>query len=139
MDVRTCKRCKKIFNYVTGQPVCGQCKKELEVIFKDVRTYIRRNPSASIQQVADECKVDVKQIRQWIREERLSFTSDSAVGIDCEKCGKTIKTGRFCEECKTETMNDLNSVQRGKNSDRIENAPKEKERKSQMRFLHKDR
>ncbi len=139
MDVRTCQRCKKIFNYVTGQPVCASCKKELEILFKDVRSFIRRNPQASIQEVADECKVDSKQIKQWIREERLSFTSDSAVGIECERCGKSIKTGRFCEECKKETLNELQSVQREHNSDAITNEQENTGRKSQMRFLNKDR
>ncbi len=139
MDVRTCQRCKKIFNYVAGQPVCASCKRDLEILFKDVRLFIRRNPQASIQQVSEECGVESKQIKQWIREERLSFSSDSAVGIECERCGKSIKTGRFCDECKKETLNDLQSVQRGQNSDSIKSVPESSERKSQMRFLNKDR
>lgn len=139
MDVRTCQRCKKIFNYVAGQQVCASCKRELEVLFKDVRLFIRRNPQASIQQVAEECEVEARQIKQWIREERLSFSNDSAVGIECERCGKSIKTGRYCEECKKETLNDLKSVQRGQNSDSIKSVPESSERKSQMRFLNKDR
>ena len=35
----------------------------------------------------------------WVREERLSFTDDSLVGLECERCGKMIHSGRFCKEC----------------------------------------
>ena len=34
-----------------------------------------------------------------MREERLSFTDDSLVGLECERCGKMIHSGRFCKEC----------------------------------------
>jgi methionyl-tRNA synthetase len=136
MNVRNCSRCGRIFNYVTGQPICIQCKTELESLFKDTRLYIRRNPNASIQEVSEQCKVEVKQIRQWIREERLSFSADSTVGIDCEKCGMSIKTGRFCEKCKAETINSLNSV-RPVNSPTLETRPKDAT-KNQMHFLNRD-
>jgi len=138
MNVRNCTRCGRIFNYVAGQSICSQCKGELETLFKEVRTFIRRNPQASIQEVSEECKVETKQIRQWIREERLSFTKESGVGIECEKCGKTIRTGRFCDDCKKETLDDLKSVGR-QNSAPIESPSKPEERKNQMRFLNKDR
>lgn len=136
MDVRNCTRCKKIFNYVGGQPVCAQCKKELEELFKETRLYIRRNPDASITEVSEKCNVDLKQIRQWIREEKLSFSKDSEIGIECEKCGKSIRTGRFCDACKGDTLNELNNIVR-QNSAPIESVPKT-ENKNQMRFLNKE-
>ncbi len=138
MNVRNCNRCGRIFNYVTGQPICVQCKKELEVSFKAVRLFIRRNPAASIQSVAEECGVETKQLRQWIREERLCFSKDSGVGIECEKCGKTILTGRFCEACKNDTMSDLRSVSEPKTPPPVEKEQKQKKR-SQMHFMHKDK
>ena len=107
MVVKNCKKCGRIFNYASGQVICAQCKKELEAKFKDVRHYIRRNPQASIEIVAKECSEDIKQIKQWIREERLSFSENSDIGIECERCGKNIKTGRYCEVCKAETIKEL--------------------------------
>lgn len=138
MNVRNCVKCGRIFNYVTGRPICAQCKKSEEETFKEVRVYVRRNAGASISEVAEVCKVDIKQIRQWIREERLSFSADSTIGIECEKCGASIPTGRFCDACKADTLSDLQSVGRKQNSEPIEAAPK-KEAKNQMRFLNKDR
>ena len=43
-------------------------------------------------------------------EERLAFTDDSPVGIECENCGAMIKTGRFCDACKSKLQNNLMSA-----------------------------
>lgn len=112
MNVRNCRSCGRLFNYVTGVPLCMSCRDEREQKFQDVKKYIEEHKHAGIQEVSQECEVEVKQIQQWIREERLSFADDSPIGINCEKCGTMIKTGRFCEKCKREVMNDLGSVRR---------------------------
>jgi len=109
----------------------------MEDLFKKVRTFIRRNPDASIQQVAEECEVEVRQIRQWIREERLSFSKDSDIGIDCERCGKSIKTGRLCEECKREQVDELKSINEPHHGKVVEEEPRERP-KTQMRFLNRE-
>lgn len=112
MNVRNCKSCGRLFNYVAGVPLCMSCRDEREQKFQEVKKYIEEHKHAGIQEVSQECEVEVKQIQQWIREERLSFADDSPIGINCEKCGTMIKTGRFCEKCKREVMNDLGSVRR---------------------------
>ena len=104
MDVRNCKKCNKLFNF-TGEALCPACTKEMEEKFFAVRDYIYKNPSAPMPTVADECDVPIQQIKKWIRQERLSFSKDAGVSIDCENCGKPILTGRYCKECKG-TMTD---------------------------------
>lgn len=137
MDVRNCVKCNKLFNYVAGPTICPNCRKSLEEKFKEVRIFIRKNPSATIGEVAEECDTDIKQIRQWVREERLSFSGDSAIGIECELCGKTIKTGRFCNACKAEMVNNLDSAY-AKKETKEENPFERKDTNSKMRFLNKD-
>lgn len=110
MNVRNCRKCKRLFNYVTGQVLCNACREEMEVKFQEVKMYIKDNPHSDIRQVAEDCDIDPMQIRQWIREERLCFSDDSPIGIACERCGKTIRTGRFCEQCKAEMTNGLNQA-----------------------------
>ena len=100
MDVRACKSCGKLFNYLSGPPICVACKDELEKKFQEVKEYIRENKGASMQQIADDNDVPIKQLQQWIREERLEFTEESPIQIACESCGALIRTGRFCEKCK---------------------------------------
>lgn len=110
MDVRNCARCGKIFNYITGQPICIECKSEIEKKFSEVKQYLRENPGANIQEVSEANKVEIRQIKQWIREERITFSEDSMVGIECELCGTMIKSGRFCSKCKLDIAAGLQSV-----------------------------
>lgn len=110
MDVRNCKNCGKLFNFVSGPPICNGCNKKLEDKFAEVKEYIYNNPGAVIQEIADTFEVSIPQIHKWIREERLSFAEDSMVGIECENCGANIKTGRFCKSCKDKLANNLNSI-----------------------------
>ncbi len=75
-------------------------------------------------------------IRQWVREERLIFSADSAMGIECEKCGKSIRTGRFCDDCKRDTANELSGAYQSHKVE--EDAPSKKVVKNRMRFLDKE-
>lgn len=107
MEVRNCADCGKMFNYIGGVPLCATCIKKLEDKFEKVKEYIYDNPRATINEVADENEVSVRQIKRWIREERLAFSEESPIGIECEGCGKTIKTGRYCNNCKKALENQL--------------------------------
>lgn len=99
MELMNCRNCKRIFNYITGEKICPGCKELLEAKFNEVKAFIRENPGKNINEVADECDTTVRQIKKWVREERLSFTDDSLVGLECERCGKMIHSGRFCAVC----------------------------------------
>lgn len=137
MDVRNCKKCGKIFNYVAGAVICQSCRESTEKKFQEVKEFIRENTRAGLQEIAENCEVDIPQIRQWVREERLVFTEDSAVGIECESCGDMIRTGRFCDKCKAEmTMGLRDAIKKPEREQ-----PKKKSTKDnpKMRFLDQDR
>ena len=110
MDVRNCKTCGKLFNYMGGPTMCPECKAALEKKFGDVKAYIEENPQASISQVAEDMEVSVKQIKQWVKEERLILSEASLDGVLCEHCGRPITSGRFCEKCKAAMANNLQSA-----------------------------
>ena len=113
MDVRNCRQCGRLFNYLGGPPICQACREAVEEKFQQVKEYVRNNPGSNIQMVAEDNDVTVQQIRQWIREERLEFSADSQVGIECECCGASIRTGRFCEACKSRMRGDFsNAIQK---------------------------
>ena len=108
MEVRNCRSCGRLFNHMGGIPICPDCTKKLEDTFQAVKEYLRENPKATVSQVSEEMDVSVKQIKQWVREERLSFSSTGADGIVCEHCGAPITTGRFCDKCKSNMTDSLN-------------------------------
>lgn len=105
MNIRNCKKCGKMFNFISGEPICPACKEAAEAKFQEVKKFVQDNKQASIDEIVRNCDVDQKMVKQWIREERLFFSDDSPVKINCEVCGAQIPTGRFCEKCKKETAN----------------------------------
>lgn len=105
MNVKNCRKCGKMYNYISGPNMCPDCREALEKKFQEVKEYVRENKGSTINMVAEACEVDAQQIKQWVREERLEFSSDSALVIECESCGSPIKIGRFCEKCKNSMAN----------------------------------
>ena len=132
MDIRNCKSCGRIFNYVSGEPLCPTCKEKLEDKFEQVKQYIYDNPRVGITEVSQEMEVSVAQIKRWVREERLTFSDDSPVGIECECCGAMIKTGRFCKNCKDGMVNKFNRAYETK---KVEPPKKNTKENPRMRFL----
>lgn len=110
MDVRNCRTCGKLFNVLNGERICPACQRALEDKFQEVKEYLRQNPNSTVEQTAKDNDLSVKQIKQWIREERLILSNAVESGIVCEKCGKPICTGRFCDICKANMKNDLMQV-----------------------------
>ncbi len=99
MNVKNCRVCGRIYNYVSGPNVCPSCRQKMEEKFQEVKEYIRNHKGCGIQEVSEACDVDGAQIRQWLREDRLEVTEDSAIFLSCESCGGPIRSGRFCEKC----------------------------------------
>lgn len=137
MEVRSCRGCGKLYNYLgPSTPACPACMQAMEEKFQKCKEYIRQNPGVNIQQVADENDVSVKMIKQWVREERLTFAEGSSVGIECESCGANILTGRYCPACKgkmTQTFTDM--VQKSRPQPEVK---KQTPESAKMRFLDND-
>ena len=134
MEVRNCRGCNRLFQYIGGQVLCPACREELENKFSEVKEYIYTNKNASIALVSEETGVSAKQIKQWIREERLILSDASPDGITCEKCGTAIRSGRFCDACKVKMANEFGGA--SKRSVTVA-APEKKTNKTgnKMRFL----
>lgn len=136
MNVRNCRGCGRIFNYVAGPFMCPVCREKTEEKFQVVKEYIRENPGVTIPQVSEACEVEQSQIRQWLREERLELSEDSPIFLNCEGCGTTIRCGKYCDKCKAGMTRDFNNVL---NSRKPVNEPTQKKTegsaKGKMRYL----
>lgn len=100
MNVKNCRGCGRIFNYVVGPFLCQSCREGLEAKFQEVKEYIRSNPGVGINEVSVACDVPPSQIQQWLREERLEVTENSPIYLSCEGCGANIRSGKYCDNCK---------------------------------------
>lgn len=134
MEIITCAKCGRIFNYIAGPRICPGCSKQLEDKFAEVKKYVQQHPRIGLNELAEAMDVSIAQIRRWIREERLCFTDDSPIGIECEGCGVTIKTGRYCKQCKDKLSNGLSNAA-GLNRPKIVEERKKRSTDNKMRFL----
>lgn len=135
MNVRNCRSCGKIFNYVVGPFICPRCREKQEEKFQQVKEYVRDNRGADIIEVSEACDVDPNQIRQWIREDRLQFADDSPIRLPCEKCGAMIQSGRFCDKCNAELIGGFNKAFKKDVRSVTIVAHKKQSEKDRMRFL----
>ena len=135
MEVKVCKHCKKMFQYITGPVICPRCKQIEEEQFQKVKEYLRENPGAAMNVVSEETQVSVKLIQSFLRQGRLQIAPGSPISLVCEKCGAPILTGKYCNQCKNELVNQLSAVA---HDIQASNASHE-EAKEKMRFLKSDR
>ena len=137
MEVRSCRGCGKLYNYLgPSTPACPACMAAMEEKFQVCKEYIRDNPGANIQKVAEETDTSVKMIKQWVREERLTFAEGSVVGIECESCGASILTGRYCPSCKFKMQQTFANASR-RTPQPAEPSSAKKDGSNKMRFLDK--
>lgn len=107
MEIVTCRKCGKLFNHIRGQLICPVCQKEAEEKFTEVKQYIYEHPKVGVRELSEACEVSSTQINRWIREERLCFSDDSPITINCESCGASIRTGRLCHSCKSKLSDEI--------------------------------
>ena len=86
MNVTNCRMCGRIFNVLSNERVCPACQRKLEDKFHEVKLYLEEHPNSSVEQTAIDNDVSTKQIRQWVKQERLILTTATVTGIVCEKC-----------------------------------------------------
>lgn len=101
MNVRNCKTCGQIYAY-DGFDTCLKCRRKDEEDFKKVKEYLDEYPGANISEVEEETGISSKKIIQFLRQGRLEIGDETNVILGCERCGTSIKSGRFCDKCKVE-------------------------------------
>ncbi len=109
-EVKNCRRCRKIFMYVTGAQICEACRKLEDEEFEKVRTFVRNFPGATMQEVSQETGVPTQLIYRFLKDGRLEVAESSPIALQCENCGVRIKSGRFCLNCSRKLANDMISA-----------------------------
>lgn len=110
MTIKNCTRCGRVFQAVGNQKLCSRCRSTDDEDFKVVREYVYDNPEAAIKDIAEETGVSEKQILKFLRAGKLILKGENSMVLDCERCGKAIKTGRYCDECANQMARELKSA-----------------------------
>ena len=135
MEVKVCRGCKKMFQYITGPVLCPRCKQLEEEMFLKVKDYLRENPGSNMYEVNQATGVSAAHIEKFLRQGRLEVAEGSPIALTCERCGKKIVTGKYCNECKNEMTNELNEVKK----DLIGHQAAQNDAGPKMRFLKSDK
>lgn len=136
MDVRNCVKCGRLFQYVSGPPICSKCKEKEEEDFKLIKDYIYENPNSNMMEISNATQVSSRLIERFIKEGRLILSEDSPLFIKCEKCGKEIKTGRLCSDCSRSLSNEMRM---NSQANTVEKEPEPNKEKNKMHFLNKNK
>ena len=118
VNLKNCPKCGRVFA-MTGRDLCQKCLELEDDDYAIVRRYVRDHPRSTVIEVAEETGVSEDIILQYLKDGRLVSNAFSEV-ITCERCGKSIRGGKYCESCK----NVINAQLRGVDP------PKEEEPKS---------
>jgi len=131
MNVKNCITCGKIYNY-DGFKICQNCRRNNENDFVKLKEYLYKNPGADISEVHEATEVDTKKIIEFLKEGRLEITGGGNLVLECESCGVSITTGRFCDKCTAELQRELGQAMV---SPKVEKPKIEQKEKSKFRVI----
>lgn len=137
-DVRNCRKCGKIFTYMGGSPICPACKQLDEEDFKRIKEFLYNNPGASLNHVSSELDISVEKIKRFLKDGRLEIVSEEGnMFLECESCGKAIKSGRLCGECEMDLASNLKSTANQMKSE-LDGMSESARKAIGMRYLNKE-
>lgn len=116
-NINVCVRCGMLFESFYGRTACPSCSLVEDQQFVLVRRFIRENKEATIQTIVEACGVKPILLIEWIKDERIELTEESGSTIACEQCGRQIRKGKFCEACKKNLIDELNTIYKEIESD----------------------
>ena len=103
MRVYTCKKCgKKYESAGLTDGYCDECLMAQLDKYHQVREYLWSNPGSTASEIATNCDCSVRQVMQWVKEDRFMLSDGSKVLLFCANCGKKITSGVYCSACQAE-------------------------------------
>lgn len=106
-----CEECGgKMFYQYDGIYQCNECGKEQLDDFGKIREYLEKNPGSTAVVISQETKVDLGIVSMFLKDGRIQIPTGSRIYIKCEKCGCSLRYGRYCEECTRELAGAIKSA-----------------------------
>jgi hypothetical protein len=82
--------------------------------------------------------MSVEKIKRFLKEGRLEITNDDGnLILECETCGKSIKSGRFCPECERDLAAGFRTAAKQIKSE-LDSLSSTNPRSLGIRYLNKD-
>jgi len=123
VNLRNCNKCGRAFAY-KGIDICNRCASDDEESFKKVKEYLYDHPGATVTEVSEETEVSERQILRYLRESRIEIREESNSFLHCQRCEKSIRSGRFCDECVAEMKKEFKSVMKPQVETNVKEKPR---------------
>lgn len=132
-----CSLCKgKLFYVGSGRFMCEKCEHIELDDFGKVKNFLEENGPAPSIQIAEITGVKTEVIDLLLKNGQLEITEGSRYYLQCEKCGCSIRSGRFCHGCAKELAN---GIKRMFYAEVGEKPKPEYEVKAKVHFFNKDK
>lgn len=106
-----CSKCKgKLYYQGGGIYKCEDCGNTELDDFGKVREYLEENGIQSAYTIHDATGVSLSLINNFVRDGRLEIPDGSGVYIKCLNCGCAIRYGKYCPQCTSKIVKNLNGM-----------------------------
>lgn len=124
-ELANCPKCNRLFVQTQLRTVCDKCFKEEEKAYETVYQFLRKreNRKAELDVVVEATGVSKELILKFIRQGRIMLSNFPNLGYPCEKCGKSIREERLCNDCKNDIHKQLNQIEQEKMISERNNQP----------------
>ena len=130
-----CESCKgKLFHIGGGSYQCKKCDSIVMDDFGKVKQFLEANGPSSAPEIAQGTGVRMDVIEWFLKDGRLEIIENSRYYLQCEKCGCSIRSGRFCIDCAKELTGGIHKLLFHEIGDRPK---KGEEKQGKMHFLDK--
>ena len=130
-----CERCKGKLEYIgSGKYECENCKCIMMDDFGKLKAYIDEHGPTTVMELSVMTGVKKSLIESFLKKGRLEIPEGSDFYITCEKCGCSIRYGRYCPDCISETAKGLKMFFHEDMGERPKGNPNHK---GKMHFLNK--
>lgn len=103
MPIANCKRCGRIFSR-SRRDICSECIVQEDREFTLVRSYLRENRDADMNEIIEATQVEMDSIIQMIQDGRLILVDNPNLMYSCARCGEPTQSGRYCSKCSEELV-----------------------------------
>lgn len=112
-ELQNCERCGKVYKSNGFFKVCPICYELDECDFRKIKEYLYSHPCAKIYEVVNALDISVRKIKRYLQESRLEIIEKDNHFLFCETCGKSIRSGKYCDECYRELHHDFQVIYTG--------------------------
>lgn len=106
-----CRECggKMIFQGA-GTYLCANCGYEDMDDYGRIRDYLEKHEGANALEIAEGTGVELEIIRMFLKDGRIQIPDGSKLFITCQRCGCSLRHGRYCADCTREMAGGIRSA-----------------------------